>query len=97
MDMKNAAEAETQLRSLYQDSMQIPPAPVVFHLSLDLRDKLGVVQSGATSESSPGCGRGSGQRMLTSRLLQLCASIDNSLLFGIKRGGGDTRDGDDCR
>ena len=38
--MKNAAEAETQLRSLYQDSMQIPPAPVVFHLSLDLGDKL---------------------------------------------------------
>lgn len=40
MDMKNAAEAETQLRSLYQDSMQIPPAHRVFHLSLDLRDKM---------------------------------------------------------
>lgn len=37
--MKDAA-GETQLRSPYQDSMQIPPAPVVFHLSLDLRDKM---------------------------------------------------------
>lgn len=38
--MKNAAETETQLKSLYRDSMQIPPAPAVFHLSLDLGDKL---------------------------------------------------------
>lgn len=38
--MKNAAEAETQLRSLYQHSMQVLPAPMVFHLTLDLKDKM---------------------------------------------------------